>query len=63
MDAAYRERFNRMRQLRESYEEWHRVELAALKRRDFPSVSDAIRAETAIIREQRRVINGLKESA
>lgn len=52
-----------MRQLRESYDEWHRMGLAALKRRDFSSVTDAIRAETAIIREQRRVMDGVKERA
>ena len=61
MDAVRLERFDRMRRLRESYEEWHRLGVAALKRRDFSSVTDAIRAETAIIREHRRLMNGLED--
>lgn len=61
MDAVRRERFDRLRRLRESYEEWHRIGVAALKRRDFSSVTDAIRAETAILREQQRVMNGFED--
>lgn len=61
MDPALREQSDRLRRLRESYEEWHRIGVAALKRRDFSSVTDAIRAETAIIREQQRVMNGLED--
>ena len=61
MDAVRRERFDRMRRLRESYEEWHRLGVAALKRRDFSSVTDAIQAETAIILEEQRLMNGLED--
>ena len=63
MDAAQRERLNRIRQLRESYEEWHRLGVAALARGDFHSVADAAQAESTIIREQKRVIHTSKDCA
>jgi hypothetical protein len=63
MDSAFRERVDRMRRLRESYEEWHRLGIAALERLDFPSVADAIQAEATIICEHERVSRSLKDPA
>ncbi|HET9270779.1 MAG TPA: hypothetical protein VFO31_21525 [Vicinamibacterales bacterium] len=60
VDAGHPERFGRIRQLRESYEEWHRLGIAAFQRGDLASFSDAIDAESALIREHSRVIDELK---
>ena len=60
MDAGQPERFGRIRQLRESYEEWHRLGVAAFQRGDLASFSDAIDAESVLIREHSRVMDELR---
>jgi hypothetical protein len=49
-----------MRRLRESQEEWERVGIAAIRRRDVAAWRDAIQAQADILREQRRVVAELK---
>ena len=60
VDALCRDRVGRMRRLRESQEEWHRLGIAASQRRDLASLADAIHAEADLIREQARVLDELK---
>ena len=60
VDAEHPERFGRIRQLRESFEEWHRLGMAAFQRGDLASFCDAIEAESALIREHARVMDELK---
>jgi len=51
--------FGRIRRLRESFEEWHRLGMSALQRGDAASFNDAIQAHAAIIREQMRMMDEL----
>ena len=53
--------FGRMRRLRESFEEWHRLGIAASQRGDLASLADAVHAEADLIREQTRVTNELRD--
>ena len=53
--------FGRMRRLRESFEEWHRLGIAASQRGDLASLADAVHAEADLIREQTRVMNELRD--
>ena len=53
--------FGRMRRLRESFEEWHRLSIAASQRGDLAALADAMHAETDLIREQVRVMDELKD--
>lgn len=62
VDAGHHEQFGRIRQLRESFEEWHRLGIAAFQRGDLASYSDAIRAENALIRERLRVMGELSRA-
>jgi len=50
-----------MRRLRESFEEWHRLGIAASQRGDLASLADAVHAEADLIREQTRVMNELRD--
>ena len=52
--------FGRMRRLRESFEEWHRLGIAASQRGDLASLADAIHAEADLMREQERVMDELR---
>jgi hypothetical protein len=51
-----------MRRLRESFEEWHRLGIAASQRGDVAALADAMHAEAALIREQVRVMDELRGS-
>jgi hypothetical protein len=51
MDPASIGRLYRLRQLRESFGEWHRLALAATTRGDVASTRDAIHSQAEILRE------------
>ena len=63
VDAGYDDRFGRMRRLRESLEEWHRLRIAASQRGDLASLADAMHAEADLMREHERVMDELKGQA
>jgi len=60
VDSLSRDRVGRMRRLRESFEEWHRLGIAASQRGDLASLADAIHAEADLMREQERVMDELR---
>ena len=43
--------------------QWHHVGMAALERRDFAALGDAIRAEAAILDEQKRLLAMLEDAS
>ena len=62
MDEPYAQILARLRELREGFAEWHRVGMDALRRGDLSALDAAVRAESDLIDEQRRLLTELKAS-
>ena len=63
MTNEQQQRLARIRELRVSYMQWHHAGMAALERRDFDALGDAIRAEAAILDEQKRLLAMLEDAS